>query len=87
MIYTVYYLYMFCARCCCVLCHSLYCANCKYSREQHSIAVDTDGVAYSWGCGGSGWEGAGALGVGAMEKHIVSTPTEIRALSDIGAKV
>lgn len=59
------------------------------AREQHSVAIDTQGVAYSWGCGGSSWDGAGSLGLGDLEetKHIVSSPTEITALSSVGAKV
>lgn len=53
------------------------------------MAVDTEGVAYSWGSGGSRWDGAGALGLGNLEdsKFIVSNPTEITALSEVGAKV
>lgn len=54
------------------------------------MAVDGEGVAYSWGSGGSRWDGAGALGLGTLEeetKFIVSNPTEITALSDVGAKV
>lgn len=58
-------------------------------REQHSVAVDSEGVAYSWGSGGSRWDGAGALGLGDLEdkKFLVPSPTEITALSDVGAKV
>ncbi|CAN0542528.1 unnamed protein product, partial [Laminaria digitata] len=36
--------------------------------EQHSVAIDTQGVAYSWGCGGSSWDGAGSLGLGDLEE-------------------
>lgn len=58
-------------------------------REHHSVAVDSEGVAYSWGSGGSRWDGAGALGLGDLEdkKFIVPSPTEVTALSDVGAKV
>ncbi|CBN77994.1 conserved unknown protein [Ectocarpus siliculosus] len=57
--------------------------------EQHSVAVDSEGVAYSWGSGGSRWDGAGALGLGNLEdeKFLVSSPTEITTLSGVGAKV
>eukprot|EP00752_Nemacystus_decipiens_P006950 g6237.t1 len=57
--------------------------------EQHSVAVDTEGVAYSWGSGGSRWDGAGALGLGDLEdqKFLVPSPTEITAFSDVGAKI
>lgn len=53
------------------------------------MAVDSEGVAYSWGSGGSRWDGAGALGLGDLEdkKFLVPSPTEITALSDVGAKV
>lgn len=53
------------------------------------MAVDSEGVAYSWGSGGSRWDGAGALGLGDLEdeKFLVSSPTEVTALSDVGAKV
>lgn len=51
--------------------------------------MDKGGVAYSWGYGGSGWEGAGALGLGDLSdvEYIVKSPTEISIMSDVGAKV
>ncbi|CAM9729691.1 unnamed protein product [Ascophyllum nodosum] len=57
--------------------------------EQHSVAVDANGTAYSWGSGGSGWDGSGALGLGNVEglNYIVPVPTEITAMSSVGAKV
>ncbi|CAB1121011.1 unnamed protein product [Ectocarpus sp. CCAP 1310/34] len=62
---------------------------CYAHREQHSVAVDSEGVAYSWGSGGSRWDGAGALGLGNLENEnfLVSNPTEITTLSGVGAKV
>lgn len=58
-------------------------------REQHAVAVDSHGVAFSWGSGGTRWDGAGALGLGDLEgvNYIVPTPTEITTMSGVGAKV